>query len=182
MEQTTGSCWIPSYHAAGKWSCCSCIFRPGFAWFWDTLWLFNIAMEAMAHLQMIFPLKPPFIMDFPVSYVKWPDGILRQHAEVMLKPPHSSFFLFFNAASRRYVQPKAERNRCNVWFWTWFCKHVLLWDTMSKHRPGLYSFCCLFWVWMTTILKTWSDTGLLMNMRKNPKSPTGQNDQTPKWK
>ena len=33
-----------------------------------TLWLFNIAMEN-GPLQMIFPLKPPFIMDFPVRYV-----------------------------------------------------------------------------------------------------------------
>jgi hypothetical protein len=30
------------------------------------LWLFNIAKEAMAHFQMIFPFKPPFIMDFPM--------------------------------------------------------------------------------------------------------------------
>ena len=42
----------------------------------DTLWLFNIAMEAMAHLQMIFPARNfHLFMDFPVRYVKLPDGI-----------------------------------------------------------------------------------------------------------
>ena len=30
----------------------------------------------MDHLQMIFPIKPPFIMDFPVRYVKLPEGKL----------------------------------------------------------------------------------------------------------
>ena len=29
------------------------------------LWLFNIAMEAMAHLQMIFSLKTAIYEDFP---------------------------------------------------------------------------------------------------------------------
>ena len=94
------------------------------------LWLFNIAMEAMAHLQMIFPLKPPFIMDFPVSYVKWPDGILRQHAEVMLKPPHSSFFLFLTQLPGVMSNPKLKEIGAMYGFGHGFastCYYEILW-------------------------------------------------------
>jgi hypothetical protein len=34
-----------------------------------TLWLFNIAMEAMAQLWMIFPLEPPFMVGIFHGYV-----------------------------------------------------------------------------------------------------------------
>ena len=37
-----------------------------------TLWLFNIAMENTPHLQMIFQLKPPFIVDFSIGMLNKP--------------------------------------------------------------------------------------------------------------
>jgi len=38
-------------------------------WFKHTLWLFNIAMEAMAHLWMIFPAINPFMVGIFHGYV-----------------------------------------------------------------------------------------------------------------
>ena len=38
--------------------------------FFGTLWLFNIAMENSPFTDDFPSYKPPFIMDFPVRYVK----------------------------------------------------------------------------------------------------------------
>jgi hypothetical protein len=43
---------------------CSTMVHPG------TLWLFNIAMESGPFTDDFPSYKPPFIVDFPVRYVK----------------------------------------------------------------------------------------------------------------